>query len=655
MPSSETGSPIGRGRGSLLVVVGALMSFILLLSLGAMASGLLIATLTQGMGAAINQSGTLRMQSYRIALAMDLAAEASTVASGEIARLASGLDARLADPRLTDAIPLAESDPVRLAYTRIQRRWAEELLPAITRGASGEYLARVDGFVDDIHDLVGLLERRTERRIHLLWVIETVAVALTVVAAFFMLLLLRRRVLRPLHVLLRVAEKAGSGDFAIRTPFVGTDELGRLGVAMNRMSQDLSELYGQLEARVTTKTRDLERSNRSLQLLYRSAQALDGARLSESRLLGVLAELRAELGLRTVRLCLADAGGDLAPQWRPAGAEDLDAAADAVDLLLGVGAESGRCPPPRDASRGDSVGQPADLAAGAPLPDTGAVAFEIADRQARYGTLWVLPGAAGLQAWQQPVLQSWARQLATALNLRDRLREGRRLAVHEERSILARELHDSLAQSLSYMKIQAMRLEQALAAGRRDGVKTGGGPDAGTSPEAIVTDLRSGINSAYRHLRELLTSFRLKIDGEGLRAALQATVAEYQAQGDLVIAHDDGLAPGLLSPSQEIHVLQIVREALSNVCRHARASCARVALSEQDGIVDVEVVDDGIGIGGVEAPWAHHGLSIMRERSRSLVGELDVAPAGDRGTRVHLRFPVRPAPADAKTLEEVRT
>jgi two-component system nitrate/nitrite sensor histidine kinase NarX len=639
MPSSETIFASAGGRGSLLVLVSGLLSFILVLSLSAMASGLLIATLTQGMGAAINQSGTLRMQSYRIALAMNGGPAVRSGGSAEIERLAMGLQARLSDPRLTDAIPSAASDPVRLAYTRIQRRWVDELLPAIRSGATAEYLSRVDGFVDDVHDLVSLLERRTERRIHLLWVVETVAVALTLVAALFTLLLLRRRVLRPLQVLLRVAEKAGSGDFAVRTPFVGTDELGRLGIAMNRMSQDLSGLYGQLETRVASKTRDLERSNRSLQLLYRSAQALDGARLSEARLLAVLADLHAELGLRTVRLCLAHAGGDLAPSSRPVGAQDRHASNDAVKLLLGAGGDPEGCPAPGEGSDGG--------AAGASIRDAGVVAFEIADQQARYGTLWVLPGsAAGLEAWQQPVLQSWAKQLATALNLRDRLREGRRLAVHEERSILARELHDSLAQSLSYMKIQAMRLEQALAAERPQGTLTHTDTEPDPSPAVIVADLRAGINSAYRHLRELLTSFRLKIDGDGLRAALHATVAEYEAQGGLAVEHDDRLVPGLLSPSQEIHVLQIVREALSNVRRHARASRAAVALSEHDGIVDVEVVDDGIGIGGVEAPWAHHGLSIMRERATSLVGELVVGPAGDRGTRVHLRFPVQPTGAE---------
>lgn len=643
MPSSESVLSSARGRGSLLVVVGVLMSFILVLSLSAMASALLIANLTQGMAAAINQSGTLRMQSYRIGLALTGSPETPPAAAGEIARLAAELAERLEDPRLTDAVPSAPSDPVRIAYTRIQRRWAEELFPAVQRRAAADYLLRVDSFVEDIHGLVSLLERRTERRIHMLWVTETIAVALTLVAALFTLLLLRRRVLRPLQVLLRAAEKARSGDFSIRTPFVGTDELGRLGIAMNRMSQDLSELYDQLETRVATKTRDLERSNRSLQLLYRSAQSLDGARLSEAGLLSVLADLRAELRLRAVRLCLADAGADLSQPNPATAAGRSDRPADMVDLRLGTSADRERCPAPAAGEDHSASG-------------SAAVEFVIADQQAQYGTLWAVPeNDIGLEAWQRPVLESWAKQLATALNLRDRLREGRRLAVHEERSILARELHDSLAQSLSYLKIQAMRLEQALAAGRQGRLPGPADASAQAGPGVIVADLRAGINSAYRHLRELLTSFRLKIDGEGLRAALQSTVAEYEAQGELTVENDDRLAPGLLSPNQEIHVLQIVREALSNIRRHAGADRARVTLSEQSGIIQVDVADDGVGIGGVEEPWTHHGLNIMRERARTLGGELSVGPNGDRGTLVHLRFPVQPVRAEAALRDRRNT
>jgi two-component system nitrate/nitrite sensor histidine kinase NarX len=646
MPTEQTDLTNHRGRRSLLIVVGALMSFILALGLTAMASALLIADLTQGMAAAVNQSGTLRMQSYRVGLALADGAEGSAADHAQTAQLAAGLAQRLEDPKLTNVIPVAPTDPVRRAYTRIHERWTEELLPAIQRGAGEAYLREVDGFVDDVHDLVRLLESRTERRIRLLWIIQSTALGLTLISAVFTMLLLRRRVLRPLQILLQAAEQARMGNFSTRTPFVGTDELGRLGTAMNLMSQGLSELYGQLETRVARKTRDLERSNRSLRLLYRSAQSLDGARLSEAGLHAVLGDLRDELGLSAVRLCLREGWGELdAHQGMDERAGARDPVGDVVSdpgvvLSLNADCDNGRCPGlcPEGASPGDD--QPA-----APVP--GAVPFVIADQQARYGTLWVVPDAGlGFADWQRPVLESWTKQLATALNLRGRLRETRRLILHEERSILARELHDSLAQSLSYLKIQAMRLEQALAARRGSEPRAPAASGSAATPEIVVADLRDGINSAYRHLRELLTSFRLKIDGAGLRAAIQSAVAECEAQSALQVERDDRLASDLLSPHQEVHVLQIVREALSNVRRHARASRVRVGLREVPGHIEVEVADDGVGIGEPREPWGHHGLNIMQERARSLGGTLDVVANQPKGTLIRLRFPARAVPLE---------
>jgi two-component system nitrate/nitrite sensor histidine kinase NarX len=637
-----------QGRRSFLIVAGALMSLVLVLGLTAMVSALVIADLTQGMAAAVNQSGTLRMQSYRVGLALAAGAASTAEREAEIARRAAGLEQRLADPRLTNVIPDGAADPVRQVYDRIQRRWSEDLLPAVERGGGDDYLRRVDGFVDELHELVRLLEERAERRIGLLWVIQSVALVCTMIVAVFTLLLLRRRVLKPLHGLLRVAERAGAGDFTTRTPYVGADELGRLGGAMNRMSQDLAELYGQLEDRVADKTRDLERSNRSLRLLYRSAQSLDGTRLARDTLHAVLCDLRRDLGLASVRLCLRAGCADrdaaevvsepVAPGEFPPASATAGGAERAVEIELDAECNPERCPthcecgPLGDA--GTDAGEPT------------AVAFPVADQHTAYGTLWVLPEADnGLADWQQPVLLSWTRQLATALNLRARLRESRRLVLHEERSILARELHDSLAQSLTYLKIQAMRLQQSLAASRGE---AGAAGTSDPAPDAVLADMRDGINSAYRHLRELLTSFRLKIDDAGLGAAIRAAVAECRAQSELAVVCDDRLGADRLSPNQEVHVLQIVREALANVRHHARASQVRVSLRESGGDVAVEVVDDGIGMDAVEESWGHHGLGIMRERARSLAGRLEFLANAGGGTRVRLRFPARANPAQAK-------
>jgi two-component system nitrate/nitrite sensor histidine kinase NarX len=428
-------------------------------------------------------------------------------------------------------------------------------------------------------------------------------------------------VIRPLDDLLDCADRVRVGDFSGRVCATGSDELGRLGAAMNLMAEGLSELYGDLERRVAEKTQDLERSNHSLDLLYRVSKALNEAPVSEGLLRDLLQAIGRELRVGPATLCLRDADtgspGAVLVTTRPEGDRGgpcRDAGCRACEDLLHVQtlhvalAEGGR---------------------------RRLLSLPVADQAQRYGVLLVdLPDGVEPEPWQRRLLSALAGHIGTALNLQQRMRESRRLLLHEERGIIARELHDSLAQSLSYLKIQATRLAAAL-----------GDPSDPAAPRAVLEEMREGINSAYRQLRELLTTFRLKMDDRGLGRALEATVEEFRTRGAVTIALDNRLPSALLTANEEIHVLQIVREALSNVIRHANARHATVALRQSEGVIEVEVEDDGCGIGPEQARAAHYGMTIMRERAASLDGSLAVTVAPGGGTRVRLRFRHRAAAA----------
>ena len=140
-------------------------------------------------------------------------------------------------------------------------------------------------------------------------------------------------------------------------------------------------------------------------------------------------------------------------------------------------------------------------------------------------------------------------------------------------------------------------------------------------------------------MRELLTTFRLRIDGRGLTAALEDTVNEFTQRTGLDIRLVNRLVGMELASNEEIHVLQVIREALSNVEHHARARRADIAL-ERDAAnrVRVRVDDDGQGISEGRAPMHHYGLAIMRDRAASLSGTVTVARRAEGGTRVELEF-----------------
>jgi two-component system nitrate/nitrite sensor histidine kinase NarX len=634
-------------RKPILLRIGVLLGVVVLLALVSMLSSVLIAQTIEGLASAVNQSGSLRMQSYRIGMALADRSLAGPERADRVARLAGELESRLASPRLADAIPLRADHPVRVAHQRVWGSWRDRMRPPlltelrqlreIDQGAGPgagrpAYLRDVDGFVAEIDALVGLLEAQAEGRIALLRRLQSATLLLTMLVVAVTLVLVARRVIVPLGELLLCADRARRGDFSGRTRFVGDDELGQVGQAMNGMAEDLLHLYRGLEQRVAEKTRDLERTNHGLELLYRVGSRLNANPVSEPLLKRVLGDIQDQLGVGPVTLCLHDdpdqEGGRLTLTTR------------SPEQQQGACSKAG-CLACRDGSEGEVFALPLASERRRPV-----VAFPVIERDERYGVLIVDLGRDGapakaLEPWQSRLLGTLASNLGTALKLHRRLREGRRLALHEERGILARELHDSLAQSLSYLKIQAARLAAALDAG-----------DSARS-RTVLGELREGVSSAYRQLRELLTTFRLKMDERGLSSALESTVREIESRGTAAVALDNRLPSALLTPNEEIHVLQIVREALSNVVRHAQADHAWVRLHRDGDTVEVEVRDDGRGMGAAAERPRHYGLAIMRERAMTLDGTLGLETPPGGGTAVRLRFRHR-ASRDTETVPQDR-
>lgn len=612
----------------ILVSIGVLMTAIILLAVVSMLSSAFIADTTEGMATAINQSGSLRMQSYRIGVALADESVPAPQRARRAAELAAEFEARLVSPRLVNAIPGRPADAVTRAYERVIDLWEEEMKPPLAdhvrllAGDAGlgsqalpraEYLSGVDAFVAKIDALVRLLEEVAEQRIQDLRALQAGALALTVAIVVVTMVLVLRRVIRPLGDLLACADKARRGDFSGRTRHAGSDELGLLGAALNRMAEDLSQMYGALERRVAEKTRDLARTNHSLELLYRTSRTLNEDPVAEDTLRRVLEDIRDGLNLGAGTLCLRGA-----------------TATDPGTLLVTTRPDphGGPC---RSQGCGACSGEPRTREVTLSLAGGGSrrvMSFPVGHRERHFGVMLVdLDPGRDLEPWQPPLLTALAGHIGTALDLQARMRESRRLVLHEERGIIARELHDSLAQSLSYLKIQVTRLAAALD-----------DPQAVQHRREILEELREGISSAYRQLRELLTTFRIKMDDRGLNRALEETVLEYRQRATVAITLENDLPPGLLTPNEEIHVLQIVREALANVIRHARARSARVSLRRLGPQIEVEVSDDGRGLAAPRDRARHYGMTIMRERSASLDGELTLESPPNGGTRVRLRF-----------------
>jgi len=222
------------------------------------------------------------------------------------------------------------------------------------------------------------------------------------------------------------------------------------------------------------------------------------------------------------------------------------------------------------------------------------------------------------------VLEITARLLSMVAKFQSHDEEGRRLAVLEERAAIARELHDSLAQSLSFMKIQVARLQSK----------------AGESQQGeVVQELREGLDNAYRELRELLTTFRVHMDLRGLGYAVQATIDEFSQRSQLAIGFDNRLVNCRLTVNEEFHILHVVREALSNIVRHSGAKNVSILMQlQKNGEVELTIDDDGVGFSPASDTYDHHGQAIMKERAQTLGGDVEVMARRYGGTRVRLSF-----------------
>jgi len=226
------------------------------------------------------------------------------------------------------------------------------------------------------------------------------------------------------------------------------------------------------------------------------------------------------------------------------------------------------------------------------------------------------------------LIEVTSQMLALSMGFQAREQEGRRVALLEERAVIARELHDSLAQSLSYMKFQLARLQTNYGPGL---------VESGASE--IVDDMREGLDNAYRELRELLTTFRVQMDVRGLDHVLEETINEFSSRSNLSTTLDNRLQECRLTVNEEFHLLHVIREALSNIVRHSGADKVTISLVLQStGDVVVTVDDNGIGSAFDESKPHHYGLAIMTERAHCLGGNIQITPRRLGGTRVRLQF-----------------
>ena len=235
---------------------------------------------------------------------------------------------------------------------------------------------------------------------------------------------------------------------------------------------------------------------------------------------------------------------------------------------------------------------------------------------------------ADMSAMLGPVTELLDLVLESAEHEHDRLQA----SLVAERQALANEVHDALAQNLSFMRMRMSLLQDAIR--EKDTERA----------QKYFADVQATLGETHAGLRSLITHFRQSMDPLGLGHALETTARTFQDRTGIVL-HVQNRMPGLRLPAeQESQVLHIIQEALANVVKHAAARNASVTIERRNGCCRISVADDGQGSSAngrrAASQQGHYGLAIMKERAERIGATLAIHSAAGRGTRVRLDVPL---------------
>lgn len=629
-------------------IISMLMIFFLF-AITAISMTLLISWKLEGGAAAINDAGSLRMRSYRIGQLLARGVQdqghflmVTSEIGGEIERFEKVLfDLERGDPLRPLSPP--RSAAVFDGIQSVKDDWGATIKPillgylnAASPGDREMIVKRYDGevvrYVAAINELVLSMEANYAFNTNLL---RTCQLGLAVLAVFGTALLIRFffvLVIRPVDHLHDGIRRMAGDDLTVRLPVETQDEFGVLASGFNRMAEHLEEVYATLEERVDTKTRSLAEKNKELEVLYETTAFLSEPDGIEDLCRGFLQRIKVAMGAKAGAVRLYSAGTDELFMLTHEGLSDdfvaKELALDCGQCLCGEAMEKG-------ISMMADVSQPPPGMTLKTCVREGfrsATAFTISHKKQVLGVFnlyFDLPRR--FVAQEVHLLETLGQHLGVAVeNQRLRARE-RELAVSEERNLLAQELHDSIAQGLAFLNIQAQLLQDSL---RKENVE-----------EALGTanDIREGVQESYDDVRELLVHFRTRVSHSDLDSAILSTLEKFEGQTGIRTEFDRVGTGVPLEPENEIQVLHIVQESLSNIRKHARASMVKVTVERNVGGVIVEVRDDGVGFDPATNPAVasdHHvGLKIMKERAFRIGGECLVTAAVGKGTRVTLSLP----------------
>ena len=526
----------------------------------------------------------------------------------------------------------------------IKEQWYQDLKPALLAQDKQGFYSVSSRYIEDVNHFVGELQYRNEQRQTWQQNLQILSLILIAIMILVGVRRMQKLVLLPIKQLITANNEFKRGKSQTRVSIKGYREFEVLGNSFNDMASTIETYQRSLESEVQIKTQHLVKANQVLSLFYDFSKSLTTSQVSLYRLDALIADFSKTLPHLEFTLCIQN-----------------KYITNKNSIVL----------------HGDQMKELCKkLSCDSCITKNGehTKTYPIVHQQEAFGELRVRPKSAlvmnrsfiaddginnnetsnyitpeqrirmtevrnifpfsspELDAQNNELIVSLTNLISTALSLRKQRQQEHQLILFEERSTIARELHDSLAQSLSYLKIQVSVLERHL--------KNQMSESEAPAIYQNIEQIKVGLGSAYRQLRDLLVTFRLTIDNDNFDEALHEAASEFALKGGFIIKVNNDIMTLNLSAHEQIDLIQIAREALSNISRHAQAQNVEIHLQYEEGDKHIlmRIIDDGVGMSGSVDQTQHHGLMIMKERAHNIGGELIVTDNKPRGTIVTVRF-----------------
>jgi two-component system nitrate/nitrite sensor histidine kinase NarX len=401
---------------------------------------------------------------------------------------------------------------------------------------------------------------------------------------------------------------------------------------IDSLIEELADLYNDMDSRVGRQTRRLAEKTASLKIPYDAANSINQARSLDELLVRFLQMLKVMVNGRSATVRILSATGEM----RIVACIGIDGEVVRAHEILPVYL----CPCGVSLTPGDILCErdPAVCSSVHGRPMYGPDEIEVIEVPMPYheelmGSYHIYAPRVGPSAKEEErsLLKAIGRHLGVAVAKHRSDIEARRFMMVQERTALAHELHDSLAQTLASLRFQVRMLSETLEQ-----------EDTCLQAKGEIQRIVGSVDEANDELRALLTSFRVPDIDKGLVSALEQLSVHFRKQTGLVMLLQIKCHRLDLTASEEVQLLRIVQECLANIRKHARAHTVRILLRcSMQGGYSLLVEDDGVGFeyqGSREQAGEHIGLAILQERAQRLGGQVRIESEPGDGTRVELNF-----------------